>query len=50
MTLPGMGWVFGDRNVPFVARTTDNGKHWSQIGPKMMPLAVDFVSPTVDMD
>ena len=47
MTLPGMGWVLGDRNVPFVARTTDNGKHWSQIWPNIMPLAVDFVSSSV---
>lgn len=48
MVAPGKGYVMGlsVSGTPFLAKTTDNGGHWTQVWPQVIPVHTDFVSPT----
>lgn len=49
MTNPGRGWILarGPLGLNFLARTYDNGKHWTVLAPPTSPNSLDFNSPRV---
>lgn len=48
MIAPGQGYVLGlsVSGIPFLAKTVDNGVHWTQVWPGVIPAHIDFLSPT----
>ena len=49
MTNPGRGWILarGPLGLNFLARTYDNGRHWTVVAPPTSPNSLDFISPGV---
>ena len=47
LTGPNSGWILGSSNeggLPFLARTRDNGAHWSMVWPPANPSSMDFTT------